>query len=258
MLGVFLRRSFWVPVANHHGRGVDEVLGLVTARGGSHGIPGKNLAPLCGTPLIAWTIQAAMHAGEVNRVVLSTDDSEIAEVASTYGAEVPFLRPRELARDDSPHIDAVIHALRMLEESERYCPEYTVVLQPTSPLRIAEDIDRAVDVARKQQAPAVVSVTTALHHPYLVKRLGPDGHLRDFVDTPDGYLRRQDLLEAYALNGAIYLIRSEAAFEQKTLMPPGTVGYVMPQERSLDIDTPWDLKLAEYILSGARPPTPVC
>lgn len=225
------------------------IIGLITARGGSKAIPRKNIKPLAGKPLIAWTIQAALASRRVERVIVSTDDDEIAQVAREWGAEVPFMRPPELAEDDSPHHDVVIHAMRWLESQPAAPPpDYVMLLQPTSPLRTAEDIDGAVALAAERDADAVVSVCPAHHHPYFSKQIAPDGRLLDFMERPEGYLPRQKLPPVYSLNGAIYLVRRKILLERDDWYTDRTYAYIMPPERSVDIDSPWDLHLVELIL----------
>jgi len=227
---------------------MSDILGLVTARGGSKGIPRKNIVPLTGRPLIAWTIEAARLAQSVKRVIVSTDDPEIAAVAQAWGAEVPFMRPAELARDDSPHMDVVVHAIEWLMSNENWYPDYVLLLQPTSPLRMAEDIDAAVTLALQRDADGVVSVSEAPSHPYLIKRITEEGCLVNFLAKPEGYLPRQSFPPAYFVNGAIYLGRREVLLQKRTWYTQRTYAYVMPPERSLDIDTPWDLYLADLVL----------
>lgn len=227
---------------------MSEIVGLVTARGGSKSIPRKNVKPLAGKPLIAWTIEAALQSCGLNRVIVSTDDNEIAQVAQEWGAEAPFMRPSELAQDDSPHIAAVEHAIRWLATHDNAHPDYIMTLQPTSPLRTAGDIDAAIQIAETHTAIAVVSVCEMSRHPYLSKRILPDGTLADFVSSDIAYMRRQALPPAYVLNGAIYLNCCESLLHNQTFLPQGTYAYIMPLERSLDIDTPWDLYLADLIL----------
>ncbi len=224
-----------------------EVLGLVTARGGSKGLPGKNLRLLGGRPLIAWTLSAARGSRCISRVVVSTDDPEIARVSREWGGDAPFLRPAELAGDASPHIDVVLHALEWLAERQGYVPDWVVLLQPTSPFRTSDDIENAWRVARETGAPAVVSVVETHDHPYLARRIGPDGVLEEFVRTDLAYLRRQDLPKAYALNGAIYACRRDDLMGERTFEPAGARGYEMPPERSMQIDTAWDFRLCELI-----------
>ena len=223
------------------------VLGLITARGGSKGVPRKNLCPVGGRLLIDWTIDAALKAGRLDRVVVSTDDPEIAQAARNAGGDTPFLRPAELARDETPHIDVVLHALDWLSErGDEY--EYVVLLQPTSPLRTAADIDDAVDLAVRRDADAVVSVVETHDHPYLTRRMTEDGTLAEFVHCDIAYPRRQDLPAAYALNGAVFVNRRETLMGSGSFCPPGALAYVMPPERSLQIDTLWDLRLVGLVL----------
>lgn len=224
------------------------IIALITARGGSKGLPGKNLLPLAGKPLLAWTIEAALHSPRLDEVILSTDDAEIARVGREWGAAVPFMRPSHLAQDQSDHLSVVEHALGWLQARDGRLPNYLLLLQPTSPLRTAEDIEAAIQTALQHDAKAVVSVCEAAHHPYLTKRIAEDGTLVNFIEADLPYLRRQDLPPAYALNGAIYLNRPTDLLAERTFLPKGTYPYVMPPQRSFDIDTAWDLHLADLIL----------
>jgi len=227
------------------------IVALITARGGSKSLPRKNVQLLGGKPLITWTIRAALDSAIFARVIVSTDDEEIARISRQYGADVPFLRPTELARDDSPHIIAGKHALNWLRNSAQLYPEYVMLLQPTSPFRTVGDIIAAKNLAEVHNAIAVVSVVEAKPHPSKTYRLTSDGTLADFVPTTLAYRRRQDLPPAFADNGAIYLNRSDSLLRDGTFIPPGTIPYVMPAERSIDIDTPWDLVLANLAWRGA-------
>ena len=214
-------------------------------------MPQKNLRLLSGKPLIAYTIEAARTSSLLDRTVVSTDDPQIAEVAQQWGADVPFLRPLELATDESPVYPALNHALCWLEEKERYRPDWAMLLQPTSPLRTAEDIDNAITIAKEKDADGVVSLCEPKHHPYWVKGLAEDGHIVDFLSLDHPYHRRQELPAAYAVNGAIYLARREILLEQESFYTDRTYPYLMPPERSLDIDSAWDLYVAGLIL-GAK------
>lgn len=227
---------------------MNEIMALITARGGSKSIPRKNIKLLAGKPLIAWTIEVALQCKEMIRVIVSTDDDQIADVARQWGAEVPFIRPSELSQDDSSHISVVMHAIQWLEKKECFSPEYIMLLQPTSPLRIAEDIRNAIKLAKDRHAVAVASVNEAENHPYLCKCILDNGTLGDFVTTPPGYLRRQILPPVYTENGAIYLNKRSSLLQDQVFVPKGTIAYVMPQERSLDVDTQWDWHMAELIL----------
>jgi CMP-N,N'-diacetyllegionaminic acid synthase len=228
--------------------GMSETIGLITARGGSKSIPRKNIKLLAGKPLIAWTIEAALQCKGLSRIIVSTDGEEIAEVAREWGAEVPFIRPAEFARDDSSSISAVLHAIHWMEENEEFFPDYVMLLQPTSPFRTAEDIQQCIELARNRRAVAVVSVCEAVHHPYDCKRILGDETLADLISTDIVYLRRQDLPPVYALNGAIYLCQRMSLLSNQTFFSEGTIAYVMPKERSLDVDTMWDWHLAELIM----------
>lgn len=224
------------------------VLGLVTARGGSKGIPGKNVAPLAGKPLIAWTLEAAAESRGLDRIIMSTDDDEIAEVCRDWGIEAPFKRPAELAGDDSSHIGVVVHALEWLAANDGYRPDFVMLLQPTSPLRTADDIDAAITLAEKREASAVLSVTATHDHPFLVRAMTHSGSLGHFVECDIEYPRRQVLPAAYAINGAIYLNERDSLLSTRSFEPEGAIAYEMPAERSLQIDTPWDLHLCELVL----------
>ena len=223
------------------------ILGVIPARAGSKTIPLKNITMLAGKPLIAYAIEAALNSTILDRTIVSTDSKQIAEVSASFGAEVPFLRPRELAKDDTPRAATVLHAVQWLEQMEHYFPQIVVTLQPTSPLRTPEDIEAAVALAMTRSADAVVSVSPVHDHPYWTKQIDPDGRLIGYLPETAPFYRRQDLPPVYVLNGAIFLSRRETLSEGST-DPLSTYAYVMPPERSLDIDTPWDLQLAELIL----------
>lgn len=223
-------------------------LAVIPARGGSKGIPQKNIRILAGKPLIAWTIEAAKQALCVDRVVVSTDDQQIADIARAWGAEVPFMRPAELAKDDTPGICPLIHAVRWLEENEGYYPKYVMLLQATSPLRTSGDIDQAYELAVEKKADGVVSVCEAQRHPYWMKRIAPDGLIAPFMENTPHSIRRQDLPTAYGLNGAIYLVTREVLLAKETFFTDQTYGYIMPPERSLDIDNMWEFQLTELVI----------
>ena len=214
------------------------VLGLITARGGSKGVPGKNILPVGGQPLIAWTIQAARGSRFVDRLVLSSDDHNIIEVARAYGCEAPYVRPADLAADSTASIDVVLDALGRL-------PDYDIVvlLQPTSPLRTSADIDNTLERLHVSGAPTCVTLRPANEHPYWTFKVGPDGHLERFAEPLGGVpARRQDLPAAWCLNGAVYAARVEWLMRHKTFVCNQTVCHPMPAERSLDVDTAEDVE----------------
>lgn len=218
------------------------LLALIPARGGSKGVPRKNVRLLAGKPLIAWTIEAARQASGVGRIVVSTDDEEIACVAREFGAETPFMRPDVLAQDNTTSMDVVFHALDNL-------PAYDdiLLLQPTSPLRTAEDIEAIIRLRTELNAPAAVSVTEMDHPVEWMYRMGVGTRLQPVLDTPSP-TRRQDAVPAYALNGAIYLARVDWLLEQRSFVTTQTIGYAMPAGRSPDIDTPLDWRWVEFLM----------
>ena len=231
-----------------------KILGLVPARGGSRGIPRKNLAPLGGRPLIVWTIAAA-RASRLNRVVVSTDDAEIANVSRQHGAEIPFLRPARLARDDTPAQPVIADALDELERSEGWRPDAVAYLQPTSPFRDASDIDAAIALLDEGDTDTVVSVMSIPHNmlPSSLMCETPDG-LLDFLVPPDRRrFRRQDKKEKlFARNGPAILLARTGVIRSGRLYGGRVRGLAMNRLRSLDIDEPSDLRLAEALLPLCR------
>ncbi len=226
----------------------EKILAIITARGGSKGIPQKNTRELLGKPLIAYSIQAALQSRTLNKIIVSTDNETIAHISKKYGAEVPFLRPKHLATDTATSLSVLQHAVSYLAEKEGYLADIIVCLQPTSPLRSAGDIDQAVTLCMNTGADSVVSLCKVEHHPYWMKKV-VEGRVYPLMEVDDEeYPRRQDLSPAYQLNGAIYVTRRKVLMEEERVLGEHTLAYTMPQERSLDIDTPIDLKLAELIM----------
>lgn len=221
-----------------------KILGLIPARGGSKGVPRKNVKPLGRWPLLAWTIHAAKQSTLIDRLILSSEDPEIMAVAREYGCEVPFVRPPDLAEDDTPGIAPVLHAVAALEETF----DYLVLLQPTSPFRKAEDVDGAIRRCIDQGADYCVSVTESAKHPAWMFHLTKDGGLVPVVELAKDVANRQQLEPAYALNGAVYVVRISALLQQKAMFDPkGTLAYAMPPERSIDIDSSFDFSLCELM-----------
>ncbi len=211
-------------------------------------MPGKNLRLLAGKPLLAYAIADAQESGVIDRVIVSTDSQEIAETARRWGAEVPFLRPGELARDDTPTLPVLRHALAELEAREGYSPELVVVLQPTSPLRGPEAVREAVEKMSDPRVDSVVSVCPADHSPYLLRRLEGE-RLVPFLgpDPLRGGIRRQDLPAVYRLNGAVYVLRRER-LENADPFGSDVRAVVMEGWRSVDVDREEDLIVAEAFL----------
>ena len=217
-----------------------DVVALIPARGGSKGIPRKNLAPVAGKPLLAWTIGAALEARTPSRVVVSTDDGEIATVAAALGAGV-LVRPSELAADDTPMLDVVVHAADALGDAEAL-----VVLQATSPLRRAEHVDAAVTLLEDTGADCVVSVVEVPHNYRPGKLLAlEDGRVRALGDEP----LHRDLAPVYARNGPAVLVLRADGLAERGLYGGDVRAYVMDAADSVDVDSPFDLRLAELLLN---------
>jgi len=221
------------------------VLAVITARGGSKGVPRKNIRLVGGKPLIAWTIAAGLGSSYIDRLVLSSDDAEIIRVAESWGCEAPFVRPAELARDDTPGIAPVLHAIETLGSYD-----YVVLLQPTSPLRSAADIDGCLEHCARSGFSACVSVTEPDKSPYWMYTLDAAGRMQPLMEEGGGFTRRQDLPQVYSLNGAVYVADCRWLERNRTFISPETGAYRMPRERSIDIDSETDLAFANFILSG--------
>jgi N-acylneuraminate cytidylyltransferase/CMP-N,N'-diacetyllegionaminic acid synthase len=226
-----------------------KVLAIIPARGGSKGIPRKNIKDLNGKPLIAYTIEAAKGSEYIDRVVVSTEDSEIARISNEFGAEVPCLRSQELATDASPTIDSVLHMLVHLKEYEGYEPDYICLLQCTSPLRNSKDIDGAMKKLFKANVDGIVSVCEAEVNPYWTHIFKGD-KLEYFLEEGRDISIRQRLPKVYRINGAIYIIKINALLSQKTLEPQNITGYIMSNENSIDIDNNLDFMLSELIIKN--------
>lgn len=222
-------------------------LALIPARAGSKRLPNKNLLPVAGKPLIAWTIEAALASGCFDRVLVSTDSEALADIAREHGAEVPFLRPAECSSDTASSMDVIRHALTWLE-AESGVPETTTLLQPTSPLRTSDDIRAAFARFRDTGADSVVSVSEAEHSPLWSNTLPDDGSLAGFLRPEVLGKRSQDLPTYYRLNGAIYIARTASLLTQRSFLGMNSYAYVMPAERAVDIDHRADLLLADILL----------
>ncbi len=223
------------------------VLAIIPARGGSKGVPRKNIKNLCGKPLIAWTIIEALKSKYIDRLIVSTEDEEIAEISNKYGAEVPFLRPKELAQDDTPGIEPLLHCINWLKDNENYCPDYVCTLQCTSPFRKSNHIDEALEKLIEEKADSIIGVCKSEISPYWMKNI-ENGRLVDFIRNSNTYSRRQDLPVVYRLNGAMYIGKTNVLIKKRNWYTDNTLPYVMSQEDSIDIDTILDFKLAEIIM----------
>ncbi len=209
-----------------------KLLGLITARGGSKGLPRKNVLQAGGKPLIAWTISAALESRSIDQVILSSDDDEIIQTAQIWGCDVPYKRPAHLASDTATSIDVVLHALDWMPGYE-----YVALLQPTSPMRCGQDIDEAFALIQQHDAPSCVSVCEAEQSPYWMYQFTNDGKLKELLQKPKELTRRQDLPPVYVLNGAIYIAKVDWLRAAKNFVAEGCIGYPMSKEKSIDIDT---------------------
>jgi N-acylneuraminate cytidylyltransferase/CMP-N,N'-diacetyllegionaminic acid synthase len=231
-----------------------KVVAVIPARGGSKGLPGKNTRLLAGKPLIAWTIEAALGARSIGRVILSTDSEEIAAVGRSYGADVPFMRPSELAQDNSLAIDAYIYTVDRLnadavkDRSDFPAIDELVVLLPTAPLRESADIDNAVELFHEKNADSVISYYPAPHPLQWHRYIDEKGVICSFFADGNRLANRQEEKEAYLPNGAIYVFKYSVLKERKAYYTDRTYPYLMPASRSVDVDTLDDFQLAEFRL----------
>ena len=231
-----------------------KLLAVIPARGGSKRLPRKNILDLAGKPLIAWTIETALESTYIDKLIVSTDDKSILNIAKKYDACIPYLRPYELATDESLTVDVVIHLLNELEKNgERY--DYIILLQPTSPLRRVDDIDKSIELLQNSSSDAVVSVCEAEHSPLWCNTLPDDLSMDNFIDESVKSKRSQDLPGYYRINGAIYIISTERLKEEKSFFLKDNVfAYKMGRENSIDVDEEIDFRMAEVFLKGLKEP----
>ncbi|MFQ6178955.1 cytidylyltransferase domain-containing protein [Bacillus paranthracis] len=222
-------------------------LGIIPARGGSKGLPLKNIKNLNNIPMIAYTIKAALDSKIIDRIVVSTDDPNIAEISKKYGAEVPFLRPDHLATDTATTIDVVSHCIDYYEGEIDFHVNNIILLQPTSPLRTSKDIQKAFKVFLENEADSLQSVCRADSHPYLLRKI-EDGILSPYFNFDNKNLRRQDLKEVYQLNGAIYIAKKEVLKKYVSFIGEKNCAYIMSKESSIDIDDIYDFKMVEMLM----------
>ena len=228
---------------------VKTVLAIIPARGGSKGLPGKNIKALCGKPLIAWSIEQAKKSEYIDRLILSSEYEEIIKVAKECSCEVPFIRPVELAKDGTPGIEPVLHALNTLKEQY----DYVVLLQPTSPLRTIDDIDGCIERCVEANAPSCISVSETDHSPYWMVSVDEKDALSALLPHYSNVHRRQDLPKVYFLNGAVYIAESNWLMRHKSFRVDNqTIAFFMEKKRSLDIDTEIDFQLCEFLISKSE------
>ncbi|MBN2240382.1 MAG: acylneuraminate cytidylyltransferase family protein [Dehalococcoidales bacterium] len=223
-----------------------KILGVIPARGKSKGLPHKNIKPLCGRPMIAYTIIAALQSSRIGRIIVSTEDKEIARISGDYGAEV-IDRPEYLAKDDTPSLPVIKHVLETLNEKSGYKPDIVVILQPTSPLRTSEDINNAIDVFISSGCDSVISICRNEHPPQWIYRI-VDDKIQPLFQDIQAVSRRQDYEDTYIPNGAVYVTRTEIITDESRMLGDDTRPYIMPVERSVDIDNEYDFTIAEFLL----------
>lgn len=226
-------------------------LAIIPARGGSKGLPRKNIRVLAGNPLIVWTIEQAKKSKYIDKVIVSTEDKEIAKISKKYGAEVPFLRPKELATDSSPTIDTIIHALNWFEEREEYF-DIVVLLEPTSPLRKKDDLDNAIELFIKNidKADSLVSVGEVhLENPYIMKTI-ENGYVKSFIEINENIYQRQQLPKVYFPYGVVYLSKTDTLKKYKTFYQEKTTPYFIERWQNYEIDDLYDFIVVEAILKN--------
>jgi CMP-N,N'-diacetyllegionaminic acid synthase len=224
-----------------------KIVNIIPARGGSKGVPRKNIKLLNGKPLISYAIKAAFGSRYLDRVIVSTDDDEIAKIAKRLGAEVPFIRPKKLARDNTLAFSVLQHAVNYLEEKENYHPGIVVLIQATSPLVLSMDIDNTIEQMIKSSKNSCFTACEISERPewmYEIKKGQPILFLGDATFRT----RRQDLPKLYRINGAVYVMTKEMLMKENRLINAHPNIFIMPRERSVDIDEPFDFKLAEILI----------
>ncbi len=227
-----------------------KVLAIIPARGGSKGVPRKNTRPICGQPLIAYTIRTALAARHLfYRIIVSTDDQQIASVAGECGAEVPFMRPTELAGDEVPMVPVLQHAVRFIEQQDGVHLDWICLLQPTEPFRTVEDLEHGLKLGFAGGCDSVISVTQVFAvHPILMKRVENNQLLPFCIEEIEGTRRQDYQPPAYMRNGAIYLTRRDVLMEENSIWGRVIRPYIMPPERSVSVDSELDLTLVEVLM----------
>ena len=224
------------------------VLAYIPARSGSKSIIHKNIIDVCGKPLIAYSILAAKESKYVDKVIISTDSAHYAEIARTWGADAPFLRPPELAGDTSVEMDACQHLIRWVDTTASEKFDFIIKLEPTSPLRIGKDIDQAIEMLVNKDADTVVTVTEVLTHPFWMNVLPPDNSMKGFLKPGVEKLNRQQLPKYYQLDGLVYVAKWDFIKNKKTWFAENCFATITPGERALDIDEPIQMDLLKLII----------
>lgn len=225
------------------------MLAIIPARGGSKGLPKKNIRSLAGKPLIIWTIEAAQKSQQIDHIVLSTDDKEIADICRPTGIDIPFMRPVELAGDNSMAMDAYLYTIdKISQESKQQIGSFTALL-PTVPLRLSADIDSSIELFECKDADSVISVTESSVPVDLYRKINKQGVLCDYFPDSDAMKNRQEFAKTYIPNGAVFVFRTERLRSTRNYYMERTYPYIMPRKRSIDIDSELDFELAEFLIA---------
>lgn len=225
-----------------------KVIAIIPARGGSKGLPRKNILEVEGKPLLAWTITEGLKSKFIDKIILSSEDQELQEVAKKWDCEVPFSRPQELATDEANTADVIIHAMEELNEVY----DYIVLLQPTSPLRSHDDIDNCIEKCQKNNSSSCVSVSEPEKSPFWMYFLNESNQMKPVIDIPNRPSRRQELPSIYALNGAVYVVKWKPFKKSKKFVTDDTIAHIMPKERAIDIDTELDFNIFKFFAAKTR------
>lgn len=235
----------------------NRILGIIPARGGSKGIPKKNIFPVNHKPLIYYSISEALKSAYIDRLIVTTDDDEIAAISKKYGAEVPFVRPANISSDTSSSEEVIAHTLNWVKENGQGEFDYFILLQPTSPLRRRLHIDEAIEkIVQNKPVTSLISISPVKEHPYLMKRITEEGALTGYTQGFAKNPRRQDLPQLYYPNGAIYISRVEPFLSTMSLTDGLTTYYLMEKKYSIDIDDYLDVRIAEIMLESENPHLP--
>ena len=227
------------------------VIAIVPARAGSKGLPGKNIRELCGKPVIGWTIEAGLASEYIDEVVVSTDSEEIAGIARKFGATTPFIRPPEIATDDATSFEVIKHVLEYFKDELNTSFDYTVLLEPTSPLRDSLDIDRALEeLIESSHAVSIVGIAkTEGQNPVFLVKLSENASIIGFMGGAIRTVRRQEIEDVYFFEGSIYISETLALLERKTFYHEEAIGFLVPKWKSLEIDDEDDFVMVEALMA---------
>jgi len=229
------------------------ILGAIFARGGSNGLPGKNIRNLAGKPLIAYAIETGLAISSIDKVIVSTDDEQIANVAKEYGAQVPFMRPKELATDNSPELLSWKHAILATQEKTGQRVDVLVSIPTTSPLRINEDVQNCISKLIESSADIVITVKETERNPYFnMVTIDKESNVQMLMKTQSGIIRRQDAPVVYGVTTVAYAAKASYILKASLLLEGEVKAQVIPQERALDIDTILDFEIAEFLMTKRR------